>query len=67
MQENFHRKKNPNFQNVASLILPTNMSISANQGDKKTNIDIEYKSIAVDESFNFPYSVPEGYERIFIK
>ena len=57
----------PNFQNVASLILPTNMSISANQGDKKTNIDIEYKSIAVDESFNFPYSVPEGYERIFIK
>jgi hypothetical protein len=57
----------PNFQNIASLILPTNMSISANQGDKKTSIDIEYKTIAIDESFNFPYSVPEGYERIFIK
>lgn len=57
----------PNFQNVAALILPTNLSISANQDTKKNNIEIEYKSIAVDESFNFPYSVPDGYERIFIK
>jgi hypothetical protein len=57
----------PNFQNIGSLILPTDMSILANQANKKTNIDIENKSVAVDESFNFPYSVPEGYERIFIK
>ncbi len=57
----------PNFQDISKLILPSSLSILAEQDKGKTAIDIEYKSITVDEEMSFPYSVPEGYERVFIK
>ena len=31
-----------------------------------TKIDIEYKTVTFNEDLSFPYSVPEGYERIYI-
>lgn len=57
----------PNFQTVSKLILPTDLTILAQQEKGKTAINIDYKSISVNEEMTFPYSVPEGYERIFIK
>lgn len=57
----------PDFKKYDTMILPTNMQIDANQKDKKTEIDIEYNTINFNEELSFPYSVPEGYERIYIK
>jgi hypothetical protein len=33
----------------------------------KTEISIDYNSITLNEDLSFPYSVPNGYDRIFIK
>lgn len=56
----------PNFQGYATAILPANLMINAVQKKGKTAISIEYNSVTFNEELTFPYSVPEGYERIFI-
>lgn len=45
--------------------LPVEIKIEAEQKDKVT-IDIDYDNITFDENLTFPYSVPEGYEQIFL-
>lgn len=56
----------PNFQDFASAILPASLMINATQKKGKTNISIDYNSITFNEELTFPYSVPNGYDRIFI-
>lgn len=57
----------PQYQKQNELFLPLVLNIEANQKQRKTTIDIDYKSVTLNEEFGFPYSVPEGYERIYIK
>jgi hypothetical protein len=56
----------PNYQNFASAVLPANLEINAMQKKGKTEISIEYNTITFNEELSFPYSVPDGYDRIFI-
>ena len=56
----------PNYANYNQLALPTNIIIDALQPKGKVNITIDYNTVSIDEDLSFPYSVPEGYERIFI-
>lgn len=56
----------PNFQDFASAILPASLQINAVQKKGKTEISIDYNSVTFNEELSFPYSVPEGYDRIFI-
>jgi len=55
-----------NFLEFASGFLPGSFSINAFQKKGKTTIIIDYNSITFDEELSFPYSVPDGYGRIFI-
>jgi hypothetical protein len=57
----------PNFQEFASGILPASLTINALQKNVKTTIIVDYNSITFNEELTFPYSVPDGYDRIFIK
>ncbi|MFN3752837.1 DUF4292 domain-containing protein [Flavobacterium sp.] len=56
----------PNFQDFALAILPANLQINAMQKKGKTEISIDYNSVTFNEDLSFPYSVPDGYDRIFI-
>lgn len=57
----------PEYNKFENTILPLNFSIIATQPKDTINIDINYKNITFNEDLSFPYSVPEGYEQIFIK
>ncbi|QBZ97162.1 DUF4292 domain-containing protein [Flavobacterium sangjuense] len=57
----------PNFQDFASGIFPAALTINAFQKNGKTTIIVDYNSITFNEDLSFPYSVPDGYDRIFIK
>jgi hypothetical protein len=46
---------------------PLNIAINAEQAKGKTEINLGYGSITINEELTFPYSVPKGYERILIK
>lgn len=56
----------PSHKEYTEAILPAEVNIEAFQKEKKTTINIEYNSITFNENLSFPYSVPDGYERIYI-
>ncbi|MBC7605353.1 MAG: DUF4292 domain-containing protein [Burkholderiales bacterium] len=56
----------PNYANYNAIALPTGLVIEASQKKGNTNINIDYNTVSLNEELSFPYSVPEGYERIFI-
>lgn len=56
----------PNHKDYAEVVLPAEIRIEANQKGKRTTIDIDYTSVTFNENLSFPYSVPDGYERIYI-
>lgn len=56
----------PNHKDYVETILPTELIIEAFQDNKATKINIQYKSATFNEDLSFPYSVPDGYDRIFI-
>ena len=47
--------------------IPSNIAINAEQDKGKTEINLGYSNITINEELNFPYSVPNGYKRILIK
>ena len=47
-------------------IFPKEISIKAVQ-DKQVSIDIEYNKFEVNQEAPFPFSIPEGYEKVEIK
>lgn len=55
-----------NHKEYLQAILPVNVVIEASNQEKNVTIKIEYNTIIFDEQFSFPYTVPEGYKRIFI-
>jgi len=57
----------PNYNQYPQGALPSGIVIDATQSKGKTNINIEYNSVTFNDELSFPYSVPDGYERIFIK
>lgn len=54
----------PDYNKFGELILPLSILMDANQNQKNTNIQLEYKTVNLNEELSFPYSVPDGYERI---
>lgn len=56
----------PAHKEHAKMFLPAEIAIEAFNKEKKTTINIEYNTVNFDEELSFPYSVPDGYDRIFI-
>lgn len=57
----------PNYIEYKEMLLPTGLQVDAFQSNGNTNINIDYNTATFNEQLSFPYSVPDGYERIFIK
>jgi hypothetical protein len=57
----------PNHKEYNEAILPLNFLIEAIQNNEKNTISLEYNSVTFNEQLSFPYSVPSGYEQIFIE
>jgi len=56
-----------NFKLFNNSYFPTSVSIVAEQQKGKTEINMGYNSITINEELSFPYSIPNGYNRILIK
>jgi hypothetical protein len=56
----------PDYKDYGKAVMPTAVVVEALQKKGKANISIQYNSITFNEELSFPYSVPEGYERVFI-
>lgn len=49
------------------LIIPQKISIKANQVNDSHTIELQHSSIKLNEEITFPYTIPDGYERIYAK
>jgi transcriptional regulator len=65
-QERALQVQYPNYMEYNQIALPSRMIIQAIQKKDKTNINIDYNTVTFNEELSFPYSVPNGYEQIFI-
>ncbi len=57
----------PEYKKYDDMILPLSFEIDTVNKNNKANINIEYKNVSFNEELSFPYSVPEGFERIVIE
>lgn len=55
------------YQRVDKQTLPQNIKIIAVESLDETIIDLEYKSVALNEKIRFPFRIPSGYKEIEIK
>lgn len=55
------------YKKYNEISIPSDIVINAEQDKGKTEINLGYNNITVNEELNFPYSVPNGYKRILIK
>ena len=55
------------YKKYDEIAIPSDIAIDAEQDKGKTEINLSYNTITVNEELNFPYSVPNGYKRILIK
>ena len=65
-QERMVKISYPSHSEFNSIVFPIGLVIDAHQKSEKTNITIDYNTVSFNEELSFPYSVPEGYQRIFI-
>jgi len=52
------------YQEVEKQTLPERIKIIAVEGNKETNIDLEFKSVTLNEDLSFPYKIPSGFKEI---
>lgn len=74
IKQSFHSKtKNQrlqvqysSFQNHNDIVLPSQISLEAIRDTDKTNIELQFFSVLLNEDFSFPYAVPSGSKLINI-
>ena len=52
------------YQDVETEILPQNLKIIAVEEDEELIIEMEYKSVSVNEEVRFPFIIPSGFDEI---
>lgn len=55
------------YQVVTKQTLPEQIKIIALEGTDEMNIDLEYKSVTLNEDLRFPFKIPSGYKEIELK
>ncbi len=54
------------YQKIENETLPKQLKIIAVEKDDETIIDLEFKSVKLNEELRFPFRIPSGYEEIIL-
>jgi hypothetical protein len=52
------------YEKIENNFFPTDIFIHVTENDKNTKIELNYKKIELNVSVSFPFTIPEGYEKI---
>ena len=52
------------YQDVSGQIIPEQIKINAVEASSKTIIELEFKSVSLDENLNFPFKIPSGFKPV---
>jgi len=56
-----------NYQEVSGQIVPEQIKINAVEARSETIIELEFKSVSLNENLNFPFKIPSGFNPIKLK
>lgn len=56
-----------NYQKVGPTVWPNKIFISAVDGTTENAITLEYRNLELNQKFNFPYTIPNGYKEIVLE
>lgn len=54
------------YNQVNGKPFPTKIQVNANDGKRTAQVDIEYKSVNLNNTLKFPFKIPSGYKEILI-
>ncbi len=54
------------YQNVEKQMLPERLKIIAVESNEETIIDLEFKSVSLNEDLRFPFKIPSGFKAIIL-
>jgi hypothetical protein len=54
-------------QKVGSQILPEQVKVIAVEASEETIINLEFKSVSLNEELRFPFKIPSGFDKIDLK
>lgn len=57
----------PNYTEVDGETIPKKIAIRAVDKTNVTTINMEYKSVVLDEELTFPFTIPQGYKELKIE
>ncbi|RXP64455.1 DUF4292 domain-containing protein [Lutibacter sp. HS1-25] len=57
----------PSYTEIEGEQFPKNIDIEVIDIDKKTLVNIEYKSVEFNNKLTFPFEIPSGYKKISLK
>lgn len=57
----------PNYTEVDGETIPKKIAIRAIDKKNITTINMEYKSVVLDQELSFPFSIPQGYKELKIE
>ena len=55
------------YQEVEKQILPEHIAVHAVEGSEETIIDLDFKSVKLNEKLTFPFKIPSGYDQIVLE
>jgi outer membrane biogenesis lipoprotein LolB len=55
------------YQNVGKEIFPQQIKINAIEANEETIIELDFKSIALNDDLRFPFKIPSGFDQIMLK
>ena len=65
--ENNLRIEYPSYTKMDGLLLPSEISVSAQTAKTKTTVGISFKNISVNRSLSFPFKMPKGLKTLQLK
>jgi hypothetical protein len=52
------------YQKVENETLPEHVRLIAVEKEKELTVDLDYKSVFLNEKLRFPFRIPSGYKEI---
>ena len=67
LKQNTLKIKYQSYQKATGLVLPENMTITAINANELTTLNLNLKSVNLDQPIRFPFSIPKGFKAIELK
>lgn len=67
LKQNVLKIQYRSYQKVAGLVLPETMAITATNTNEQTTLNLNIKSVSLDQPLRFPFNIPKGFKAIELK